>query len=111
MCKTRAYKRQFRVYVLLFFIEMCFINLLSLGKKVSDIPLPKKQKLKLLSALRNRKFSPNHEFVDQINSVQSSWKAGVYEEYNGMTVEQLMRRAGGPKMFDFPKTRSVRLQC
>ena len=92
------------------FIEICFVNLLSLGKKVSDIPLPKKQKLKPLSALRNRKFSPNHEFVDQINSVQSSWKAGVYEEYNGMTVEQLMRRAGGPKMFDFPKTRSVLLQ-
>ena len=56
------------------------------------------------------KFSPNHEFVDQMNSVQSSWKAGVYEEYNGMTVEQLMRRAGGPKMFDFPKTRFVLLQ-
>ena len=91
-------------------IEMCFVNLLSLGKKVSDMPLPKQQKLKPLSALGNREFIPNHEFVDQINSVQSSWKAGVYEEYNGMTVEQLMRRAGGPKMFDFPRTRFVLLQ-
>ena len=34
----------------------------------------------------------------------------MYEEYNGMTVEQLMRRAGGPKRFDFPKTRFVPLQ-
>ena len=93
------------------FVDMCFVNLLSLGKKVSDIPLPKKQKLKPLSALRTRKFIPNLEFVDQINNVQSSWKAGVYEEYNGMTVEQLMRRAGGRKKFDSPKTRSVRLQC
>ena len=99
------------VFVLLFFLEMCFVNLLSSGKKVSNIPLPKKRKQKLLSALRNRKFIPNHEFVDQINSVQSSWKAGVYEEYNGMTVEQLMRRAGGPRKFDFPKTRFVLLQC
>ena len=99
------------VFVLLFFIEMCFVNLLSSGKKVSNIPLPKKRKQKPLSALRNRKFIPNHEFVDKINSVQSSWKAGVYEEYNGMTVEQLMRRAGGPRKFDFPKTRFVLLQC
>ena len=86
---------------------LCFF---SLGKKISGIPLPKNQKLKSFSSLRNRKFIPNHEFVDQINSVQSSWKAGVYEEYNGMTVEQLMRRAGGPKKFDFPKSRSVLLQ-
>ena len=35
----------------------------------------------------------------------------MYKEYNGMTVEQLMRRAGGREKFDFPKTRSVRLQC
>ena len=34
----------------------------------------------------------------------------MYEEYNGMTVEQLMYRAGGPKKFDFPKSRSVLLQ-
>ena len=86
---------------------LCFF---SLGKKISGIPLPKKQKLKPFSLLRNGKYIPNHEFVDQINSVQSSWKAGVYEEYNGMTVEQLMHRAGGPKKFDFPKSRSVLLQ-
>ena len=88
---------------------MCFV-FFSLGKKISGIPLPKKQKLKPFSSLRNRNYIPNHEFVDQINSVQSSWKAGVYEEYNGMTVEQLMHRAGGPKKFDFPKSRSVLLQ-
>ena len=88
---------------------MCFV-FFSLGKKISGIPLPIKQELKPFSSLRNRKFIPNHEFVDQINSVQSSWKAGVYEEYNGMTVEQLMRRAGGPKKFDFLKSRSVLLQ-
>ena len=34
----------------------------------------------------------------------------MYEEHNGMTLEQLMRRAGGPKKFDFPKSRSVLLQ-
>ena len=88
---------------------MCFV-FFSLGKKISGIPLPKKQELKPFSSLRNRKFIPNHEFVDQVNSVQSSWKAGVYEEHNGMTMEQLMRRAGGPKKFDFPKSRSVLLQ-
>ena len=83
----------------------------SLGKKVSDIQPSKKQNLKPLSTLRDRKFIPNQDFVDQINSVQSSWKAGVYGEYKGMTMEQLMRRAGGANKFDFPKTRSVLLLC
>ena len=112
MYRPRAYKEQFMVLMLLpFHIAMCFVCF-SLGKKISDIPLPKNQELEpfSFSSYRNRKFIPNHDFVDQINSVQSSWKAEVYEEYKGKTMEQLMRRAGGPKKFDFPKSRSVLLQ-
>ena len=53
------------------------------------------------------KFISSYKFIDQINSVQSSWKAGVYDDYRGMTMGQLMSRAGGRKRFDFPQPRSV----
>lgn len=77
------------------------------GKKVSERVLPKKESLKLLQHLENRKYIPNQEFVNKINSVQNSWKAAVYNKYRGMTVAQLIARAGGPKRLNFPKTRSV----
>ena len=75
------------------------------GKKVSEKVSPKKENLKLLTDLENRKFIPNQEFVDKINYAQSSWKAVVYDEYRGMTVAQLISRAGGPKRLNFPKPR------
>ena len=75
------------------------------GKKVSEKVSPKKENLKLLTDLENRKFIPNQEFVDKINNAQSSWKAVVYDEYRGMTVAQLISRAGGPKRLNFPKPR------
>ena len=77
------------------------------GKKVSERVLPKKESLKLLKHLENRKYIPNQEFVNKINSVQNSWKAAVYNKYRRMTVAQLIARAGGPKRLNFPKTRSV----
>ena len=80
------------------------VGFIFIGKKLSTVS-PKQQKLKLLSELENPKYVPNPEFVDEINSVQSSWKAAMYDEYNGMTVAQLMRRAGGLKRFDFPQPR------
>ena len=73
------------------------------GKKVSEKPLPKKVNLKPWTNLENRKFIPNQEFIDQINRAQSSWKAVVYDKYRGMTVAQLIARAGGPKRLNFPK--------
>ena len=54
-------------------------------------------------------FISSYKFIDQINSVQSSWKAVVYDYYSGMTVGQLMSRAGGRKRFDFPQPRSVKV--
>ena len=72
-----------------------------MSEKVS----PKKENLKLLTDPENRKFIPNQEFVDQINNAQSSWKAVVYDEYRGMTVAQLISRAGRPKRLKFPKPR------
>ena len=76
------------------------------GKKVSETVPPKKENLKLLTdQVENRKFIPSQEFVDEINSAQSAWKAVVYDKYRGMTVAQLISRAGGPKRLNFPKPR------
>ena len=86
------------------FVHLCFILT---GKKVSGKVPPKERNLKLLTEFENRKFVPNQEFVDKINNAQSTWKAVVCEEYSGMTVAQLISRAGGPKKLNFPKPRSV----
>ena len=74
---------------------------------MSDKIPPKKENLKSLTNLENRKFIPNQKFIDQINRAQSSWKAVVYDKYSGMSVAQLIARAGGPKRFYFPKPRLV----
>ena len=75
------------------------------GKKVSENVLPKKETWKLLTDLENRKAISNQAFVNEINNAQSSWKAVVYDKYRGMTVAQLISRAGGPKRLNFPKPR------
>jgi len=75
------------------------------GKKVSEMVPPKEENLKLLTDLENRKFIPNPELVNEINNAQSAWRAVVYDEYKGMTVAQLISRAGGLKRFNFPKPR------
>lgn len=75
-----------------------------IGRKVLGKVPPKIHDSTQLSS-DNKKFIPNQEFVDQINNVQSSWKAVVYEDYSGMTVAQLIARAGGPNRLNFPKPR------
>ncbi len=37
------------------------------------------------------------EYVDQLNSARSTWKATHYEEYEKMTLQTMIRRAGGLK--------------
>jgi hypothetical protein len=40
-------------------------------------------------------YKVNHDFIDEINKVQNSWKAVAYDEYNKMTIEDMINRAGG----------------
>lgn len=42
-----------------------------------------------------RPFVASVDFVKAINAVQKSWKAKTYKEYEGMTLGELTRRAGG----------------
>ena len=42
-------------------------------------------------------YGLNGRFVDEINRHQSSWKAGVYEEYQNYTINDMIQRAGGRK--------------
>ncbi|NP_001080511.1 cathepsin C L homeolog precursor [Xenopus laevis] len=59
------------------------------GVRVNPDPFPKKE------MLTSRVYNYNHDFVKQINTVQKSWTASVYPEYEGMSIEDLVRRAGG----------------
>ncbi|XP_069801219.1 dipeptidyl peptidase 1 isoform X1 [Dendropsophus ebraccatus] len=61
----------------------------SSGVKVNPVPFPKEGRLTATP------FKSNFGFVQQINSVQKSWTAGVYPELEGMSMEDLLRRAGG----------------
>ncbi|KAM8975300.1 dipeptidyl peptidase 1 isoform 2-T2 [Pelodytes ibericus] len=45
--------------------------------------------------LSSRPYKSNLGFVEQINSVQKSWTATVYPEYEQMSIQDLIRRAGG----------------
>ncbi|XP_067842427.1 dipeptidyl peptidase 1 [Heptranchias perlo] len=50
---------------------------------------------KHLLSLSQRPYRSNLDFVKTINTVQKSWKAKVYEEYEKFTILELIRRAGG----------------
>ncbi|XP_029812360.1 dipeptidyl peptidase 1 isoform X1 [Suricata suricatta] len=44
----------------------------------------------------NRLYQYNHDFVKAINSVQKSWTATTYKEYETLTLREMIRRGGGP---------------
>ncbi|XP_044139715.1 dipeptidyl peptidase 1 [Bufo gargarizans] len=63
----------------------------SSGEKVNPSPFPKG------GWLSSTPFKSNLGLVQQINSVQKSWTAGAYLELDGLSMEDLLRRAGGRK--------------
>ncbi|XP_071961201.1 dipeptidyl peptidase 1-like [Antedon mediterranea] len=44
---------------------------------------------------KTRLYRNNPEFVEKINSVQSSWKAAAYPQHETYTLQEMVRRAGG----------------
>uniref|UniRef100_A0A8I3NYF4 Dipeptidyl peptidase 1 n=4 Tax=Canis lupus TaxID=9612 RepID=A0A8I3NYF4_CANLF len=46
----------------------------------------------------NRLYKYNYEFVKAINTIQKSWTATRYIEYETLTLRDMMRRAGGRKI-------------
>lgn len=47
----------------------------------------------------NAPFRNDHNLIQQINSVQKSWTAKAYKEYEQMTWGQMLLRAGGAKPY------------
>ena len=47
----------------------------------------------------NQPYGLKHKLVQRVNSIQSLWKAGVYEEYANLTIRDTIKRAGGKKHF------------
>ncbi|CAH2225561.1 dipeptidyl peptidase 1 [Pelobates cultripes] len=71
----------------------CFV-----GKKVTASPRRIVNPVPYLEEegrLSTRLYKYNLGFVEQINMVQKSWTATVYPEYEKMTLQNLVRRAGG----------------
>ncbi|XP_075054810.1 dipeptidyl peptidase 1-like [Mixophyes fleayi] len=62
------------------------------GERVNPSPYPKEG-----GWLSSKPFKHNPTFLEQINSVQKSWTAKAYPEYERMSMEDLLRRAGGRK--------------
>jgi cathepsin C len=58
---------------------------------------------KLESLLENRMYKTNFDFIEEINSKQSSWKATSYDFLNDMKMSDLIKLAGGKKSKIFEK--------
>lgn len=70
----------------------CFV-----GKKISGASGKKLNPAPFQLGAGHIPYRSNPAFVEQINSVQKSWTATVYPEYEGMSMEDLLKRAGGRK--------------
>ncbi|XP_076002484.1 dipeptidyl peptidase 1 [Genypterus blacodes] len=69
----------------------CFV-----GKRVKPVK-PRSDYRRLLNhRLLSKPYQHNKDFIQTINSVQSSWKAVRYPEQETYTMEELLNRAGGP---------------
>ncbi|KAM3875464.1 dipeptidyl peptidase 1 [Diretmus argenteus] len=70
----------------------CFV-----AKRVEPIP-PRTEYKPLFDRrlFQQRPYKHNPDFINSINSVQSSWKAAPYPEHETYTLEDLHYRAGGP---------------
>lgn len=69
----------------------CFV-----GKRVKPAQPRTDYKPLLSSRLLQKPYKHNLDFIDAINSVQSSWKAAAYPEHEMLTLQELYYRAGGP---------------
>ncbi|XP_048738617.1 dipeptidyl peptidase 1-like [Ostrea edulis] len=81
------------------------------GQKVTPVPpkyhvVPERHSAELLGQL---KYRIDHDFITQINQKQNLWKATTYKEMEDMTLEDLVRRAGGrkSKIIGIPKPASA----
>lgn len=69
-----------------------------IGQKVKGLATAKaSQQPRYVSV--NAPFRNDHNLIQQINSVQKSWTAKAYKEYEQMTWGQMLLRAGGAKPY------------
>ncbi|XP_059820577.1 dipeptidyl peptidase 1 [Hypanus sabinus] len=64
-------------------------------KKATNVRTNKVHSERDLLRLSQRPYKSNVDFVKAINTVQKSWTAVVYEEYEKFTILDLTKRAGG----------------
>ncbi|KAF6720914.1 Dipeptidyl peptidase 1 [Oryzias melastigma] len=69
----------------------CFV-----GKKVKSVPRRTDYKPIPNIRLLQKPYKLNQDFIQLINSVQSSWRAAPHPEHETYTLQELHYRAGGP---------------
>ncbi|XP_044521966.1 dipeptidyl peptidase 1-like isoform X1 [Gracilinanus agilis] len=69
--------------------------------RMSELPSGQYKKRYLQEPYRN-----NYEFVKAINTVQDSWTATIYEEYENYNMDQMIKRSGG---HSFPRPKPAPL--
>lgn len=67
-----------------------------LGKKLKAVAPRTDYKPPFSSRPLDQPYKHNMDFINAINAAQSSWRAARYEEHEGLSLEELQRRAGGP---------------
>ncbi|XP_006895337.1 PREDICTED: dipeptidyl peptidase 1 [Elephantulus edwardii] len=69
------------------------------GRKVGtaseSVSVNKAHPKSLQEMYSNRLYKYNHNFVETINSIQKSWTATAYKEYEILTLRDMIRRSGG----------------
>ncbi|XP_030633069.1 dipeptidyl peptidase 1 isoform X2 [Chanos chanos] len=67
------------------------------GKKIQSVVPRTNQNPNIYNPLLlQQPYKHNMDFINAINSVQSSWRATLYREHEAFTIRQLIQRAGGP---------------
>ncbi|XP_007900501.1 dipeptidyl peptidase 1 [Callorhinchus milii] len=70
----------------------CFVGKKKSSQNIQTNIVPSDKHLLRLS---QRLYQPNVDFMKAINTVQKSWTATIYDEYETLTIGDLTRRAGG----------------
>lgn len=68
------------------------------GQKVKGLTAIKSSQHQRFTSV-NEPFRTDHNLIRRINSIQSSWTATAYKEYDQMTWGQMLMRAGGAKPY------------
>ena len=72
----------------------CYIGYKYVNNAISKTDYSSNNDL-LQNYYKTKKYSTSFEFIEEINSKQSSWTAKHYDFLNGKSIDDLIKMAGG----------------